>query len=285
MTEQKKILGTGLDSLLGGAKPLNPKTNTILELELDRLVPGQFQPRSKMHKENLKDLVNSIKSEGILQPVIVKSLASGRFEIVVGERRWRAAKTAGLKVIPAIVRELNNDQTAKISLIENIQREDLNAMDVARGLKRLQMEFNLSQEELSSAIGKSRSTVANFLRLMNLSLETKNALEEGKIEMGHARALLGLGEKDQALITKKIIKDSLSVREVESLVKRASLKGLKQSKQQHSTDPNILMLEKELADLLNARVSIQHKKSGKGRLVLSYKSLEQLQGVLEKLKK
>ena len=285
MAEQKKILGTGLDSLLGGAKLSNPKNNTILELELDKLVPGQFQPRSKMHKENLEDLVNSIKSEGILQPVIVKSLASGRFEIVVGERRWRAAKTAGLKVIPAIVRELNNDQTAKISLIENLQREDLNAMDVARGLKRLQMEFNLSQEELSSAIGKSRSAVANLLRLMNLSPETKNALEEGKIEMGHARALLGLEEKDQVLITNKIITNSLSVREVESLVKGASLKGLKLPKQQYSADPNILMLEKELADLLNARVSIQHKRSGKGRLVLSYKNIEQLQGVLEKLKK
>ena len=287
MTEEKKNLGTGLDSLLGGSRPSSQGPRSLGEIhkiKLEDLTPGQYQPRTKMKRENLEELAESIKSEGVLQPIIVKSLASGRYEIVAGERRWRASKLAGLKLVPAIIRELNNDQTAKIALIENLQREDLNAMDLSRGLHRLQKEFNLSQEELGVSVGKSRSAVANLLRLTRLCKETQEALERGQVEMGHARALLTLSDESQALITKKIIKESLSVRATERLVKKESQEKppLKETKKE---DPNIAFLEKELSDYFGSSVVIRHKTSGKGTLVLSYKNSFELEGILKKIKK
>ena len=287
MTEEKKNLGTGLDSLLGGSRVSShsPKAlGEIHKIKLEDLTPGQYQPRTKMKRENLEELAESIKSEGILQPIIVKSLASGRYEIVAGERRWRASKLAGLELIPAIIRELNNDQTAKIALIENLQREDLNAMDLSRGLHRLQKEFNLSQEELGVSVGKSRSAVANLLRLTGLCKETQEALEGGQVEMGHARALLTLSNDGQALITKKVIKEGLSVRATEALVKKMSQEKLS-SKETKKQDPNIVFLEKELSDYFGSSVVIRHKTSGKGTLVLSYKNPIQLEGILKKIKK
>ncbi|MBL6900023.1 MAG: ParB/RepB/Spo0J family partition protein, partial [SAR86 cluster bacterium] len=171
MSKDKSSLGTGLDSLLGE----RPKVDglAVTQISLDDLAPGQYQPRTKMHKSTLEELSQSIKEQGVLQPLVVRRLASGRFEIVVGERRWRAAQLAGLATVPAIIRDLNNDETAKIALIENLQREDLNALDQARGLLRLQREFNLSQEELAGSVGKSRSAVTNLLRLLNLSPEVQ----------------------------------------------------------------------------------------------------------------
>ena len=287
MIEEKKNLGTGLDSLLGGSKASSHSPRALEEIhkiKLEDLTPGQYQPRTKMKRENLEELAESIKSEGVLQPIIVKSLASGRYEIVAGERRWRASKFAGLELIPAIIRELNNDQTAKIALIENLQREDLNAMDLSRGLHRLQKEFNLSQEELGVSVGKSRSSVANLLRLTGLCKETQEALESGQVEMGHARALLTLSNDRQALITKKIIKEGLSVRATELLVKNASQEK-PSSKETKKQDPNIVFLEKELSDYFGSSVVIRHKTSGKGTLVLSYKNSFQLEGILKKIKK
>ena len=282
MTKDKSNLGTGLDSLLGE----RPKTDglSVTQIALDDLTPGQYQPRTKMHKSTLEELSQSIKEQGVLQPLIVRRLASGRFEIVVGERRWRASQLAGIATVPAIVKDLNNDETAKIALIENLQREDLNALDQARGLFRLQREFNLSQEDLASSVGKSRSTVTNLLRLLKLTLEVQTFLEEGKIEMGHARSLLTLDESEQISIAEQVIAESLSVRQCEALAAGLTPKTKNQNKPQKNKDPNITTLERELSEILGNSVEIQHNTKGKGRLTISFKNLDALQGVLDKIK-
>jgi len=281
MNEEKKSLGRGLDSLLGERPERSPQG--ILEVPLEDLVPGQYQPRNKMHKDTLEELSKSIKVQGVLQPILARKKASKGYEIVVGERRWRAAQLAGLKTIPTIVKELNNDEVAKIALIENLQREDLNAMDQARGLQRLQIEFNLSQQDLASSVGKSRSTVANLLRLTKLSSVAQELLESGRIEMGHARALLTIEESLQKALAEEIASKQLSVREVERLVARQD-GSRKQKQTQRKRDPNTIKLEKEISDALGARVGISHNKKGAGKLVINFKNLDQLQGILDKLK-
>ena len=282
MNKDKSSLGTGLDSLLGD-RP-KPEGVSVTQIPLDDLTPGQYQPRTKMHKGTLEELSQSIKEQGILQPLVVRSLASGRFEIVVGERRWRAAQLAGINSVPAIIRDWNNEETAKIALIENLQREDLNALDQARGLFRLQREFNLSQEELGASVGKSRSTITNLLRLLSLSSEVQELLQEGKIEMGHARALLTLNENDQIDCAMRVVSESLSVRECEVIAGKFSGNKKNQSKTQSTKDPNTVSLEKELTEVLGSTVEIKHNKKGKGRMIISYKSLEVLQGIIEKIK-
>ena len=281
MNEEKKSLGRGLDSLLGERPERQPQG--VLQVPLEDLVPGQYQPRNKMHKDTLEELSKSIKAQGVLQPILARKKASKGYEIVVGERRWRAAQLAGLKTIPTIVKELNNDEVAKIALIENLQREDLNAMDQARGLQRLQIEFNLSQQDLASSVGKSRSTVANLLRLTKLSSVAQELLESGRIEMGHARALLTIEESLQKALAEEIASKQLSVREVERLVARQG-GAHKQKQTQRKRDPNTIKLEKEISDALGARVGISHNKKGAGKLVINFKNLDQLQGVLDKLK-
>ena len=282
MNKDKSSLGTGLDSLLGN-RP-KPDGLAVTQISTDQLTPGQYQPRTKMHKSTLDELSQSIKEQGVLQPLVVRRLASGRFEIVVGERRWRAAQLAGIDTVPAIIRDLNNDETAKIALIENLQREDLNSLDQARGLLRLQKEFNLSQEELGKAVGKSRSTVTNLMRLLTLSAEVQELLQEGKIEMGHARSLLTLNEHDQLKCAKRIISESLSVRQCEAMV--GDILGGKKSQSSPKTtkDPNTSLLERELSEILGSAVEIKHNKRGKGKLVISFKNLEVLQGIIQKMK-
>ncbi len=281
MSSEKKTLGKGLDSLLGEG-PVK-KIEGIAQISLEELVPGRYQPRKKMHKDTLEELAESIKQQGVLQPIVARKLASGAFEIVVGERRWRAAQLAGLKTIPSVIKDLNNDQVAKISLIENLQREDLNAMDQARGLQRLQMEFNLSQEELGVAVGKSRSSITNLLRLTRLSQEVQEMLETGMIEMGHARALLSIEDKKQAALAKVIFSKKLSVMEAEKLV--SGKKMLVKSKiLKTKQDPNTALLEKEIAELLGAEIKITNNRKGRGRLVVAFKNLDHLQGILEKIK-
>ena len=282
MNKDKSSLGTGLDSLLGN-RP-KPDGLAVTQISTDQLTPGQYQPRTKMHKSTLDELSQSIKEQGVLQPLVVRRLASGRFEIVVGERRWRAAQLAGIDTVPAIIRDLNNDETAKIALIENLQREDLNSLDQARGLLRLQKEFNLSQEELGKAVGKSRSTVTNLMRLLTLSAEVQELLQEGKIEMGHARSLLTLNEHDQLKCAKRVISESLSVRQCEAMV--GDILGGKNSQSSPKTtkDPNTSLLERELSEILGSAVEIKHNKRGKGKLVISFKNLEVLQGIIQKMK-
>ena len=282
MSKEKSSLGRGLDSLLGERKEA-PKNNTPNEIFLDQLTPGEFQPRTKMHKETLEELADSIKNQGVLQPLLVREKASGRYEIIAGERRWRAAQIAGLKSVPVSIKKVNNNDAAKIALVENLQREDLNAMDQSRGLQRLQMEFNLSQEELAKSIGKSRSAVTNLLRLSKLDKKVQGYLESGEIEMGHARALLGVDGVTQVALAEEIIKQSLSVREAEKLVSRK--RTTKKSTQKTTKDPNITSLERELSEDLGAGVRIQSNKSGKGKLTIEFKGLGQLEGILEKLRK
>ena len=282
MSKEKSSLGRGLDSLLGERKEA-PKNNTPNEISLDQLTPGEFQPRTKMHKETLEELADSIKNQGVLQPLLVREKASGRYEIIAGERRWRAAQIAGLKSVPVSIKKVNNNDAAKIALVENLQREDLNAMDQSRGLQRLQMEFNLSQEELAKSLGKSRSAVTNLLRLSKLDKKVQGYLESGEIEMGHARALLGVDGATQVELAEEIIKLSLSVREAEKLVSRK--RTTKKSTQKTTKDPNITSLERELSEDLGAGVRIQSNKSGKGKLTIEFKGLGQLEGILEKLRK
>ena len=281
MNEEKKSLGRGLDSLLGERPERSPQG--ILEVPLEDLVPGQYQPRNKMRKDTLEELSKSIKVQGVLQPILARKKASKGYEIVVGERRWRAAQLAGLKTIPTIVKELNNDEAAKIALIENLQREDLNAMDQARGLQRLQIEFNLSQQDLASSVGKSRPTITNLLRLTKLSSVAQELLESGRIEMGHARALLTIEESLQKVLAEEIASKQLSVREVERLVARQD-GSRKQKQTQRKRDPNTIKLEKEISETLGARVGISHNKKGIGKLVINFKNLDQLQGILDKIK-
>ncbi len=281
MNEEKKSLGRGLDSLLGERPERSPQG--ILEVPLEDLVPGQYQPRNKMHKDTLEELSKSIKVQGVLQPILARKKASKGYEIVVGERRWRAAQLAGLKTIPTIVKELNNDEVAKIALIENLQREDLNAMDQARGLQRLQIEFNLSQQDLASSVGKSRPTITNLLRLTKLSSVAQELLESGRIEMGHARALLTIEENLQKVLAEEIASKQLSVREVERLVARQD-GSRKQKQTQRKRDPNTIKLEKEISETLGARVGISHNKKGTGKLIINFKNLDQLQGILDKIK-
>ena len=282
MNKDKSSLGTGLDSLLGDRPKTDPQG--IKEIGIEDLSPGQYQPRKKMYKSTLEELAQSIKEQGVLQPLVVRRQASGRFEIVVGERRWRAAQMAGLSAVPAMVRELNNDETAKIALIENLQREDLNALDQARGLQRLQHEFNLSQDALGKAVGKSRSAVTNLLRLLNLTPEVQALLEDGKLEMGHARALLSADPTKQLGLAKEVIKKSLSVRQTEALV-GGKKQGEAHKKNSPTKDPNTKKLERELSETLGAEVLIKHNKKGKGSLTISFKNLDVLQGILERIKK
>ena len=281
MNEEKKSLGRGLDSLLGERPERQPQG--VLQVPLEDLVPGQYQPRNKMHKDTLEELSKSIKAQGVLQPILARKKASKGYEIVVGERRWRAAQLAGLKTIPTIVKELNNDEAAKIALIENLQREDLNAMDQARGLQRLQIEFNLSQQDLASSVGKSRPTITNLIRLTKLSPVAQELLESGRIEMGHARALLTIEESLQKVLAEEIASKQLSVREVERLVARQD-GSRKQKQTQRKRDPNTIKLEKEISEALGAKVGISHNKKGAGKLIINFKNLDQLQGILDKIK-
>ena len=281
MNKEKNPLGRGLDSLLGGNKEKSHQE--IHQIKINSLEPGQFQPRSRMHKATLDELAESIKEQGVIQPIVVRKKASGTYEIVVGERRWRAAQSAGLESIPAIIKNLDNEEAAKMALIENLQREDLNAMDQARGLKRLQMEFNLSQEGLGRAIGKSRPAISNLLRLNNLSHAVQEMLEEGKINMGHARPLLSLEEKEQPQAAELIVAKKMSAREAERLV--SQIKNPKKSRKTDlKKDANIIQLEREISEVLGANTKITHTIKGKGNITISFTSLEALQGILRKIK-
>ena len=283
MNDKKSSLGKGLDSLLGERKVDSKKDTT--EVPLTNMSPGQYQPRRKMHKETLGELAESIKNQGLIQPIVVRKQAAGGFEIVVGERRWRAAKLAGLETVPVVIKNLNNEEAAKIALIENLQREDLNAMDQARALQRLQMEFNLSQEDLAKSLGKSRPAVTNLIRLNKLSEKVQEMLESGEIEMGHARAILSAPKGDQPEIARKVLSLGLSVRETERMVLKS--KGDPQTKKikKDQKDADITKLEKEVSEALGSRVEIKHNKKGSGKLVVSYGGLDQLQGILKKIKR
>ena len=251
-------------------------------LPIEFLQRGQYQPRQVFNQEKLQELADSIKVQGIIQPVIVRKLAVDRFEIIAGERRWRAAQLAGLDQIPVVVKELDEKASMMIALIENIQREDLNPLEAADALKKLLETFAMTHQQLANAVGKSRASVSNFLRLLDLSEPVKTLISTGQLSMGHARALLTLDCGIQLQLATKIIRQNLTVRATELLVKQTQFQ--QKTLLSKIIDRDTLRLQQQLSEKLNAQVEINHKKNGSGRLTIKYASLEELDGILQQIK-
>ncbi|MFC3608130.1 ParB/RepB/Spo0J family partition protein [Stutzerimonas tarimensis] len=286
MATKKRGLGRGLDALLGGATPqalqeeaIQVDQQQLHQLPLDVIQRGRYQPRRDMDPSALEELANSIRAQGVMQPIVVRPIGSGRYEIIAGERRWRASQQAGLERIPAMVRDVPDEAAIAMALIENIQREDLNPIEEAMALQRLQQEFQLTQQQVADAVGKSRVAVSNLLRLIALPEEVKIMLSHGDLEMGHARALLGLPAERQIEGARHVVARGLTVRQTETLV-RQWLNSDKAESVQTPPDPDITRLEQRLAERLGSPVQIRHGNKGKGQLVIRYNSLDELQGVL-----
>ena len=279
---KKSGLGRGLDKLLSSANSESVTDASQLKLlAVEKISPSPYQPRKNIAQEGLQSLADSIKAQGLVQPIVVRKLADGQYELIAGERRWRASQLAGLLEIPAIVRELPDQAAAAMALIENIQREDLNALEEAQALNRLIHEFGLTHQQTAEAVGRSRAAVSNLLRLLELESQCKVLLEEGKLEMGHARALLALQGRQQIELAHKVAQYQLSVRATEKLVKQ-TLAGKLQAiiAPKPTLNADISQLQSRLADTLGAKVSINHSKRGKGKLVIEYNSLDELDGIL-----
>jgi ParB family chromosome partitioning protein len=249
------------------------------QLPLDVIQRGKYQPRRDFDPATLDELAHSIRTQGVMQPIVVRPIGSGRYEIIAGERRWRASQQAGLEKIPALVRDVSDEAAIAMALIENIQREDLNPIEEAVALQRLQQEFQLTQQQVADAVGKSRVTISNLLRLIALPEEIKTLLSHGDLEMGHARALLGLPAEQQVEGARHVVARGLTVRQTEALV-RQWLSSPEGSKAEPKSDPDIVRLEQRLAERLGSPVQIKHGEKGKGQLVIRYNSLDELQGVL-----
>jgi ParB family chromosome partitioning protein len=279
---KKSGLGRGLDKLLSSASSDNiDDASQFKQLPVEKILPSPYQPRNNIPQEGLQSLADSIKAQGLIQPIVVRKLADGQYELIAGERRWRAAQLVGLLDIPAIVREIPDQAAAAMALIENIQREDLNALEEAQALNRLINEFGLTHQQTAEAVGRSRASVSNLLRLLELESQCKVLLEQGKLEMGHARALLALQGKQQVELAHKVAQYQLSVRATEKSVKQTlagELAAMVKPKLPPSKD--IEHLQQSLVDKLGAKVSIQHSPRGKGRLVIEYNSLDELDGIL-----
>lgn len=284
MSKKKKRLGRGLDALLSSSAPVGESTakeSAPSTLPIEQLQPGQYQPRTRMDEESLQELAASIKSQGIIQPILVRLISGGKYEIIAGERRWRAAQIARLDDVPVLVRDIPDEATLAVALIENIQRENLNPVEEAVGLKRLMIEFELTHEEIARSVGRSRTAVTNLLRLLSLSHGAKQLLEHGKIEMGHARALLGLPVEQQDYAAAEVYTKKLSVRQTEALVRSINQPKKKPSKAIKSSD--ILKLEEQLAETLGTTVKVEDK-NGKGKLVIEYQNLDILDGIIAHIK-
>ncbi len=289
MSAKKRGLGRGLEALLGPMETtgavVGGHAEELRTLPVELLQRGAHQPRLDFDADALQELADSISAQGVLQPVLVRPLDdSGRFEIIAGERRWRAAQLAGLHEIPAVVRELDDRAAMCIGLIENIQREDLNPLEHARGLARLAKEFDMTHESIAESVGRSRSAITNMLRLLELCDEVKHLMENRQLEMGHARALLTLSEQQQRWAAQQIIKSGLSVRAAESLVRRLQKTKTVLKPGEDRDDPDIRRLETELSEQLGAAVTIQQKKQGKGALRIAYNSLDELDGILARIR-
>jgi len=306
MAAKKRGLGRGLNALLGSASRAAPQAaadpvappelkavpaaektaetpavdGALRQLPIDIIQRGAYQPRVDMHQESLQDLADSISAQGVVQPILVRSIGEGRYEIIAGERRWRASQLAGLHEIPAVVREVEDRDAIAIALIENIQREDLNPLEEARALERLIREFEITHEQAAEAVGRSRAAVSNLLRLLDLEDAVKDMVEQGALEMGHARALLALRGAQQVEAARQVVNRGLTVRATEGLVK--SIQRPQPVKPAAvKKDANIQHLESDLSDKLGARVAIRQGRGGKGKLEISYNSLDELDGILE----
>lgn len=288
MTTRKRKLNRGLDALLGseltpssGERETTAADNELKQLPVEFLQRGKYQPRRDFDQEALQELADSIKAQGVMQPIVVRQVGNQRYEIVAGERRWRACQLAGLADIPALIRDISDEDAIAMALIENIQRENLNPIEEAMALRRLQSEFSLSQQEVATAVGKSRSVVANLLRLLSLEPEVLEHLQSGALDTGHAKVLLALEGTQQTKAAKQVIDGRLSVRQTEALVK--ALLQSADSVAEPVVDPNIARLSRELSEMLGTQVSIDDKK-GRGKIVIQYPSLDVLDGILRKIR-
>ncbi len=284
--KKKRGLGRGLDALLGGSSTTMAEASTtdteLRDLAVDLLQPGKYQPRTDMHPESLEDLASSIRVQGVVQPIVVRELAEGgRYEIIAGERRWRAAQIAGLHEIPSLIRVVPDEAAIAMALIENIQRENLNPVEEANALARLIEEFEMTHQQAAEAVGRSRVAVSNLLRLLTLNDDVRLMLERGDLEMGHARALLALEGEQQSRGAREVSAKGYSVRETEQLVRRLSAGTTGKSASDKALDPDIKRLQDELGEKLAAKVIFQHAAKGNGKLVIHYNSLDELDGILQ----
>ena len=292
MNTKKRKLNRGLDALLGTdltkkapagtaeASTISPGDGDLRQLPLEFLQRGKYQPRIDFDEAALQELADSIKAQGVMQPIVVRSIGADRYEIVAGERRWRASQLAALDTIPAIVRDISDETAIAMALIENIQRENLNPLEEARALKRLQTEFDLSQQEVATAVGKSRPVIANLMRLLSLEREVSEMLEHGRIDAGHGKVLLALDGGDQVRAARKVADSKLSVRQTEALVKAILAPAVDTAPQRK--DPDIDRLERQLSERFGTKVVIENK-NGRGKLVIQYSDLDVLDGILNRI--
>ena len=278
-----KGLGRGLDALLGGGGK-GKSEDELARLPIASLRPGKYQPRTRMDEASLAELADSIRARGVIQPIVVRPVEEGRYEILAGERRWRAARMAGQDDVPALIREVPDEVALGIGLIENIQREDLNPIEEGNGLKRLIDEFKLTHEDVARAVGRSRAAVTNMLRLLELAPAVQEMVQEGKLDMGHARALLSLSRARQVETAELIAAKGLSVRETERLVQHAASAPRRKSAQ-GSLDTDGRRLQEELSESLGATVKLKPRRGGRGSVVIDYSSLDELQGIAARLRK
>lgn len=293
MSVKRRGLGRGLDALLGGtstedaneAEEAAAPAGAVQEIAVDLIQRGRFQPRRHFDPEKLQELADSIAAQGVVQPVVVRPLGDGRYELIAGERRWRASQQAGLHQIPVVVRDVDDRAAMALGLIENIQRDDLNPLEEAGALSRLLNDFGLTHQEVAQAVGKSRTTVTNLLRLLDLNDDVKALVEQGALEMGHARALLGLKGSAQSETARKVVHNGLSVRETEREVRRQQSRPETASADSKpgaaAVDPDVRRLLDDLTQRLGARVELKPGTKGSGRLIIAYNSLDELEGILE----
>ncbi|MDZ4813613.1 MAG: ParB/RepB/Spo0J family partition protein [Pseudomonadota bacterium] len=293
MAAKKRGLGRGLDALLGidtSAESAEGAGGELRALPVAQLQPGRYQPRTGMDQERLAELAESIKAQGVIQPIVVREITRGRFEIIAGERRWRAAQLAGLSEIPAVVREVADQAAIAMALIENIQREDLSPLEEAAALKRLIEEFSLTHQDAAGAVGRSRASVSNLLRLLDLPEAVRILLEKHRLEMGHARTLITLPPAQATQLALQAADSGWSVRELEDRVRqlqagRSDTKSpVKDGAIKRKSDPDIEALERDLSERLATRVAVQHGRNGRGKLVIAYHSLDELDGILERIR-
>lgn len=277
-----KGLGRGLDALLSTAETVDDR---LTSLPIDSIRPGKYQPRSFMDEGALDELAASIRSQGVIQPLVVREIGFGDYELIAGERRWRASRKAGLSEVPAVIKSVPDEAALAMALIENIQRQELDPIEEAQGLKRLIDEFGLTHEAAADAVGRSRSAVSNLLRLLALPEPVQTMLHQGRLEMGHARALLALPVVEQLGLAQEVGEKGLSVREVERRVQQKAVEKTTVASQQKQTDPDVSRLAEQVSERIGARVSIRHANRGNGRLVIEYATLDELEGLLEKLQK
>lgn len=287
MVSKKRGLGRGLDALLADVNQEESNVNlddSLQHFPLDMMQPGKYQPRVDMSQESLEELADSIRAQGLVQPIVVRPVDNGKYEIVAGERRWRASRMAGLEVVPVLIRDVSDRSAIAMALIENIQRENLNPMEEANALFRLREEFEMTHQQAAEAVGKSRAAVTNLLRLRNLNQDVKKLVENCDLEMGHARALLALEGEVQTETASQIVEKGLSVRETEQLIRRLQNPKKSQQKQSDRDFEEISDIEQSIKQKLDAACSIKHTASGKGRLVINYRNVDELKKLIKRIK-